>query len=325
MAKKIEDQILDKKTKEEIKTELLEVINTKVKDEIVTSVVNDVKEAFDEEYKKEIREDISRDLIIEIKDDIRKEQNKLTRKKSFKIFRLHIYILALLALVGYLVYLLYNNGGLDILNKYKIVKNDETTVTTTTAPVKDSAYYISNYGYLVDSFYISNLELLKGSYTIDNIDIADKIAMIYPKIAEEDIKKEGIIYSLEEEIIKKNYINVFGENAGYRSANFNWNGLNYAYQESTKTYIAIDNYKNVDSFVNNSIISASYENGLLKFTCYVGFVKNNQLYNVFNVNEALGNYESESSINNYKDSLSIVEYSFKEDKGNYYLYSIAKK
>lgn len=324
MAKKIEDQILDKKTKEEIKTELLEVINTKVKDEIVTSVVNDVKEAFDEEYKKEIREDISRDLIIEIKDDIRKEQNKLTRKKSFKIFRLYIYILALLALVGYLVYLLYNNGGLDILNKYKIVKNDETTVTTT-APAKDNAYYISNYGYLVDSFYISNLELLKGSYTIDNIDIADKIAMIYPKIAEENIKKEGIIYSLEEEIIKKNYINVFGENGGYRGANFNSNGLNYAYQESTKTYIAIDNNKTSDMLVKNIVISGAYENGLLKFTCYVALVKDNQIYNIFNVNESLGVYETDASIEQYKDSLSLVEYSFKEEKDNYYLYSIQKE
>lgn len=327
MAKKIEDQILDKKTKEEIRNDLLEVINTKVKDEIVTSVVNDVKEAFDDEYKKEIREDISRDLIIDIKEDIRKEQNRLTRKKSFKIFRLYIYILALLALVGYLVYLLYNNGGLDILNKYKIVKNngEETTITTTTAVTKDSVYYVSNYGYLVDLFYISNLELLKGSYNISNIDIADKLAMIYPKIAEEDIKKEGIIYSISEEVIKKNYISVFGENGGYRGANFNSNGLNYAYQESTKTYIAIDNNKTSDMLVKNIVISGAYENGLLKFTCYVALVKDNQIYNIFNVNESLGVYETDASIEQYKDSLSLVEYSFKEEKDNYYLYSIQKK
>lgn len=324
MAKKIEDQILDKKTKEEIKQEILEVVNTRVKDEIVTSVVNDVKEAFDEEYKKEIREDISRDLIIEIKDDIRKEQNKLTRKKSFKIFRLYIYILALIAVICYLVYLLYNNGGLDILNKYKIVKNEVTT-TTTTAPIKDSGYYISNYGHLVDSFYVSNLELLKGSYNVSNIDIADKLAMVYPKIAEEEIKKEGIIYSVDSETLKKNYNAVFGENGGYRGANFNSNGLNYAYQESTKTYIAIENNSNNNMSVKNVIINASSDGDILKFTCYVALIKNNNIYNVFNVNEALGIYENDASVSQYKDSLSLVEYTFKKEKDNYYLYSIAKK
>lgn len=325
MAKKIEDQILDKKTKEEIKTELLEVINTKVKDEIVDSVVNDVKEAFDEEYKKEIREDISRDLIIEIKDDIRKEQNKLTRKKSFKIFRLYIYILVLLAVIGYLVYLLYNNGGLDILNKYKIVKNDETTVTTTTAPVKDSAYYISNYGSLIDNVKVSNLELLKGNYAVTNIDITDKLAMVYNNLKDEDIKKEGIIYTITDEAMSNGYKSLFGSSSLYKGSNFTVNGYSYAYQESTKTYIAVVGSNNTDSTIYNRIINATESNGLLKFTCYVGLVKNNQIYNVFNVNQVLGTYESDASIDQYKDSLSIVEYSFKEEKGNYYLYSIQKK
>ena len=124
MAKKIEDQVLDRKTKEQIRQELLDVINTTYKDEIVQDVANDVRATFDNEYKQEIKEEIETEIVDEIKDDIRKEQSKLSRKKSFKIFRLYIYILLLIAVIGYLVYQLYINGGLALLEDYQIVKKE---------------------------------------------------------------------------------------------------------------------------------------------------------------------------------------------------------
>ena len=99
MAKSIEDQVLDKKTKEQIRQELLEVINTKVKDQLVETVANDVKETFDAEKKEEIKEEISQELIIDIKEEINKEQKKLTRKKSFQVFRLKFLILLLIAVI----------------------------------------------------------------------------------------------------------------------------------------------------------------------------------------------------------------------------------
>ena len=47
MAKSIEDQVLDRKTKEQIRQELLDVVNSKIKNEIVETVANDVIETFD--------------------------------------------------------------------------------------------------------------------------------------------------------------------------------------------------------------------------------------------------------------------------------------
>lgn len=326
MAKSVEDQVLDKKTKEQIRQELLEVINTKVKDEIVETVANDVRISFNEEKKDEIKEEISRELVIDIKEEINKEQKKITRRKSFKIFRLQVYILALIAIVVFLVYKLYMAGGLDILKKYQIVENNKDVATTTVSTVnKDLTYYINNFGYLVDSVYVTNLELLKGNYSVDNIDITDKLGMVYNTLSEDKILKEGIIYTITEQTMKNAYIGVFGNDNGYKGTNFTANGISYAYQESTTSYLAIvtSEVKKQYEF-NNTIMEVKESGDTLVFTTKVGIIKDNQLYNVFNMNESLGIMD-EIKDTDYQKDLSSVDYTFKKINDKYYLTNIAKK
>lgn len=321
MAKSIEDQVLDKKTKEQIRQELLEVINTKVKDEIVEVVANDVRETFDEEKKNEIKNEISNELIIDIKDEINKEQKKLNRKKSFKIFRLHVYILMLIAIVCYLVYLLYINGGLDIINKYEDIIRDRYHTTTTVHVETDKATLINNYKYLVDGLYITNLELLKSDYLISNVDVTDKLAMVYNTLADTDITKEGIIYTITGDVMKNAYIKVFGSEDGYKGNNFSVNNISFAYQESTNLFIAVlTGVVYEPNKLYHDIIDVEQTKDSIIFTARVGLEKEDGIYNVFNLNESLGSKEEVKS-----DDLSLVEYTFKKIGDNYHIYKISKK
>ena len=324
MAKSIEDQVLDKKTKEQIRQELLEVINTKVKDQLVETVANDVKETFDAEKKEEIKEEISQELIIDIKEEINKEQKKLTRKKSFQVFRLKFLILLLIAVIVFLVYRLYLLGGIDLLNKVNIPGIEQVT-TTTQVVNKDFDYYLEKYGYLVNSFNVTNLELLKGTYNISDVDITDKLAMVYNSLGETDIVKEGIIYSVSNDVMKNSYIKLFGSEEGYRTSNFYVNGISYAYQESTTSYLAIvtGTITKANEFLYE--IESIKEDGTnIVITTKVGLVKDEELYNVFDVNNSLGKV-SELKKSDYLDKLSVVEYTFKKINNKYYINSISKK
>lgn len=325
MAKSVEEQVLDKRTKEEIRQQLLEVVNTKVKDEIVEIVAQDVRNTFDEETKEEIKKEISDELVIDIKEEINKEQRKLTRRKSFKIFRLEVYILLLIAIVGFLVYKLYINGGLEFLNKYKIVPNNEVTTTTTAVVNKDFNYYLNNYGYLVDTLKITNIELLKGNYNLDNVDVTDKLAMAYLSVSDENIIKEGIIYTLTEENLTNAYKSIFGTLDTYKANNFSVNGMSYAYQESTKSYIAVvtGNVSNGNTLVYD-ISQITEVGGNLVFTTTVGLVKDNKLYNIFDLVNPVEDY-TEIGIKNSLDKYSKVEFTFKNIEGKYYISNISKK
>lgn len=323
MAKSIEDQVLDRKTKEQIRQELLEVVNTKVKDELVETIANDVRESFDDEYKTEIKKEIEQELMIDIKEDLRKEQAKISRRKSFKIFRLYIYMLVLIAIICYLVYLLYNNGGLDILDKYKIVKQDATTTTTTKAlVVKDFNYYYSNYGHLIDKINITNYDLLKGNYNIMSVEVEDRLGMAYKNLSDDNINVEGMIYTFTDEVLKNSYKELFGSDDGYESRNFIVDNISYAFQDSTSSYIAIPTSVATEE-IKNIITDIKEENNKLIFTCKVALVKNfNEVYNINDLETSIGTITNESELTNFNEALSNVKYTFTIINGIYYITDI---
>jgi hypothetical protein len=161
------DEVLDKKVRARLKEDVLNEINSTVKDELVENVVSDVKSTFNSNYKNEIKEEIKKDIVDDIQVSIKKDQAKLSRRKSFKIFRLNIYIILLIVCSCALVYRLYETGNIDI-NLCSNQTSETTTTSTTTTVVHDLDYLKNKYAYLLNNINITNYDLLKGSYNISH-------------------------------------------------------------------------------------------------------------------------------------------------------------
>ena len=271
MAKQ-EEKVLDKKTKENLKKEILGEINTDVKKEIVETFVEDVKKEIDNEYKEEIKRQISDEVIDDVKANIRREQNKLNRRKTFKIIRLNIYLIVLFIFSIFLIYRLYKTDNLSILKK----NTTTTTTLTTSAVVKDLNWYINNYGYLINNLKFTNFELLRGNYNIKEIPVKDKLAMVYKNIPSDAIHIEGIIYTIDEESMINVYKELFGSIDDYMGTDFDVDALNFAYSASNKQYLSVAKKNDNVEFVVNKIVDIKESNDQLMIDSYVGIVKNEQ-------------------------------------------------
>ena len=325
---KNQDNVLSPKEQEQLKKESLKVLHDEIKGELVSevvaevkkeldTVVKDVEESINVEFKSELVEKVSSELEEEVKNNIRKEQAKLSRRKSWKIFRLDIYILVLLAFAGFLIYKLYNAGELEYI-KDKVNKVITTTTTTEVTTVKTKDMLISEYNHLVMDLKIDQIDLLLNEVSVNDISDAYKLAIAYHNIKEEDIVKEGIIYQIKADVMDKALKKIFKEEV--KPTSFVVDGINYAYSESQGSYLAIVN----EEIINNmTILKEVYDvivtDKEVKLYAYVGAIVDTNIYNLKDLNTIIGNTASSIDL---KDKLSQVEYTFNKDDGNYYLTSI---
>ncbi len=323
MAKKENDTVLDKKTKEQLKQDIMEEINTKHKDEICSAIVDDVKKSFDHEYKEALKSQISSEIMDDIKKDIAKEQKKINRAKSFKIFRLYIYILLLIAGACYMIYCLYKSDNIEILKTGgKTTSSVTTKETTTTELIKDLDWYIKEYGSLLDSIKVADFDLFKGNISMNTLAADSKLALAYRLLDKSTINVDGIINTISEEDIMNAYNKLFGSNEGYVATNFMADNLSYAYSTNNRAYIAISNNSEIDDIATNKIIDIKENNGEIIITTIVALIKDNNVYNVENLDEAVG---PKADLSTYADSLTKVDYRFKKVNDSYYIDSIVKR
>lgn len=312
--------VIDKRTREKIKKEVYAEINEDIKKEVAQNVINDVELMMDVDYKNDLKERVTAELIEDIKEDVKSEQKRIYRSKNFKIFRMYIYIILLLAAAVFMIYKLYVNGDLDILDKIT-TKADVKTTVTTTKEVKDLAYYMTKYGNILDNVVITDVELVKGSYNLKDVSITTKLAMAYKTVSSNDIAVDGIINKISAETIEKAYVSIFGSKDDLIHQNFSVDGINFAYSTADNQYVAVV-YNNKETKVVNSITNIYEENDKLVVEAYTAAVINNGLYNVTNTTDKVKDYVEGENISSLKDKLTKVTYKFKNINGKYYLESI---
>lgn len=329
MSKK--DEVFDKKTKEQYRDEILKEINEKYRPQIVQDIVSDVKKSFDTEYKDQIKNEIKEDIKEDIKKDIQKEQKRLSRSKSFKIFRLYIYLFAVIACAIFLIYRLYETDNLDVINdRYTTTTSGEEvttiveTTTTTTELVKDLAYYENEYGYLLNKVNITNYELLKGTYEVASISLSDRLAMAYLNLNEEDIIVEDTIYTVASETLSNAYTDLFGINVEYQTSSFTVNGLNYVYQASRNAYMAIGTENQDTPAASNYIVNINEGENTIVFETKAYVEKNGGIYNINYLSYRLMSSEN-ADISKIVNRLTTINYTFTLENDNYVLTSIEKK
>ena len=308
---------------DEIKKQVFDEIH----DDVLTKLKEDLNRHFDDEFTDQVKERVSNEITADIKEKIKKEDNRNNRRKTFKIIRLYIYLFLMVWVAIYLIIVLYTGEKINLFVPTINLSSSTTTETTTTTTkitttTRSQEWYKEQYGYLVNDFKTSNLDILKNGMSVESLNSVNKLSLVVDNLKAEDITQESIIYTISEETIQNKFTELFGEHIPYEATNFNNQGLSYAYSETGKNYIAVGEKKNPSYKVIYNIKNISSGNGSLVITTYVAILKDNNIYNINDLENSLGEYTD--NINDYLANLSTVKFFFKGDQ-TYYLDSILKQ
>ncbi|HQC83694.1 MAG TPA: hypothetical protein PLB45_02315 [Bacilli bacterium] len=319
-----DDKLLDKRTLDKYRKEITEEFNDTYKDEIAKSLADDVRDSFNDSYKNQIKDDLTVEVKDEVKTRIQKEENKLSRHKSFKIFRLSIYLLVMIACILYVIYRLYITNNISVLKSdYTSTQDDQiiSSLTTSTTVAHNLKWYINTYSYLLDNVSITNYSLYAGTSVFKGVDMSDKLSIAYKTLGTTSMSKDGIIYTIPGENLKNAYINLFGLN-DYSPVNFKVDNITFAYSSSNDQYMAVVNNTDEDKIVYG-ITNITEDDTYLYVYTRVGSVRDNKLYSPLDTTSPICDYSASLSLSDLR-SLPIITYSFlKGDK--YYLYSLSSE
>ena len=312
----------------------------KLKEEIIKDVKSDVEANIRTDLSKKISEDlfsaytisekdrIKQELTDEIKEDVKrrivKEEALLSRKKSLKIFRLSIYIIILLAAVGYGVYRLYKTDNFDILDNNYTKPSTEAVgseVTTTTTKTVDELK--EKYSYLVNKLYIDDVNILLGNKSVAELNPSERLTIAYYSLSNGDVTREGRVTTIAGNKLQEAYKEIFGNNALYSNADFTASGIKFAYLTSQDSYFGISDIA-IERNIQSEILEITEDKGNVKITMVIGLTKDHNLYSLNDLNNPIvTNYAS--SVMDYKDSLTKVEYTFNNVEGAFRLNRIQAK
>ena len=328
------------------------------KDKITTEIINDVKSEL-EKSKKQLKDDIIKeirfdactkvkddikdqlinDINIEIKDNIRKEQKLIIRNKNFKLFKKNILILILIAVIVYFGYCLWDAKYFWFMKS----KHDEIVVKKSNKEnkeeqpeeiVKDKAWYITNYGYLLDNLKLDlsydnpNIYYLYiDNYDKSNIKDTIKLNLAYKFI---DNKNEtDYSFTISEDDMKNAYIKVFGSIDNYNPTSFTVGCMQFYYNNIENIYTAYkftcdssnplhikeeikDMYEDNDKIIIETVMGVYNEN-------------NKYLFNYSNLYSSVAiDFDDSKSVLDYEDKLNMYKYTFNKNNDNYYFEKIEK-
>lgn len=294
------------------------------KDELVKNVVDDSIIKMKDEIAKE-KDSLKNNLIMEVKDIVKKDQDKVIKRKNFHIFRLKLLILILLAIIGFLFYRLYVTDSIDLLTKDNVCsvskENKKENKENKEDSKKDLEWYISKYGSLLDNIKITNSNLFTKNSNTKDFDMSQKLVMAYLNLDKDDIQMEDNIYQVSNKVLEEKYNSIFGTD-DYKNVSFTVNGLKYAYLSLTDSFISINSDKvEEDSIFTNEIYNIEEKDKTITIYSYLYCVKDSAIFNINNLNKPISKY-SKDGISKVVNKLSKVKYVFDLNNNNYYLSSI---
>ena len=301
MAKRKETEEIKLLEQNQVNEKEQEIDLTKLKKELVVYINKEIKKNFVEE--------------------IDKTNRKLVKEKNKKIIFRDIIIIFLLAVIGLLLFLMFDNRYFD---KYFINKEDkveekekkETEKEEKKEEVKEEDkkpsleelinqygsllnYYTMNENCLyIEDFYNGNLTSdLKKYFALNTIDFAS-------------IKEEDDYKLIINDTFKKVYETLFGDD--YLANTFDYNNHKISYISSLSLYMLPKTISKDMTKIKREIIDIKEENGFIYITTVEGIVDGERLLNVITGEEIMG-YEHNSLVN-YQESLTKISYVFKDNK-----------
>lgn len=304
MAKKKKEESLQLTTKDNI---LLEekIDGDKIKEELEHYVDEKINKTFIEELDKANR--------------------RLIREKSRKIIWKNIVILILLALCGFLLYLLFSNNYFDkYFNKKENEsseqeKKEETHVSPTptlnptptiTPKVPTLDELKKEYGHLLDNYYVTD----SSSYLVDfysgNLTSNLKKYITLNTFDFDKIKKEEDYQIISNDDFKEAYERLFSDE--YEPSTFDYDDNKIRYVSKMDSYMTSEYLEKEDNLIKREITNIKVDGKEVIIETVEGIIKEGKLYEIIN-NTEVEDYKEDSLVN-YKDKLNTVIYTFKDGK-----------
>ena len=200
-----------------------------------------------EKIKKELKDYITIEIKNGFNEELEKANRRLIREKNKKIIVKNIVIIILLAIIGFLVFLLYKS---NYFNKYFVseennikeeVKEDNNTVEEEKVKEPTLEEKIEKYSYLLDNIYINS----SSEYVEDYFDgkLTDSLKSCYTlnSLNSDDIVSEEEYSVISVDKFKEGYSKLFNDEFNPKTFNYNNNEIRY---------VSI-----MKSFISNSVIT----------------------------------------------------------------------
>lgn len=281
-------------------------------------VVKEEKENIDlTSIKEELTSYVDKEIKKNFDDEVKKVYNKLLRDKGRKVFVRNIIILVLLCIIGFLVYLLYDVGYFDkYFNKpvdntptNNEVVNDEpnNVVEEPIGPTLEDLK--KEFGYLLNNVIIDDESVYVGDYYRGNLNNELKNYLVTNLLDYSNLPVDDECNIIDGELFKEYYSKLFeGE---YSKNSFDFNGDRVRYINKLESFITSSVLVKRETKIKREIIDIQVSENSIMITTVEGIVSDNKLYNVVSKNE-VKKYKNDSLVN-YKDDLTTITYTFKEN------------
>ena len=303
-----------------IKEELTKYIDNKIENQPKNEVDLD-------EIKEELTDYVDNKMTKHFSSEIDKYSKMVIRDKSRKIFFKNVIIIFLLAVICFLVFLLYkseffdkylshnNNQSKEVIstndnnnnngeeeNKEKNKKEEIKAPTLEELKEKYSKYldlvYINENSEYITNYYEGSLTKELKSYLAFNLFDLNSIS------------KEDMYSIINVEDIGKSYNILFSES--YTPISFKYNQVDINYLTQLNNFISLKDITKAKSNIVREIIDIKDNEESYSISTVEGLIIDESLYNVV-TKEEIEEYNNDNVVN-YKDRLTKLKYTF--DKNN---------
>ena len=330
MAKKAENDA-KKDILNNVKDKVMAELNKEIKASL-TSQVNQFKESFQEE--------ITRTINEEVEEVVKREEKRIARSKNFALFKKNVVILILLAITCYFGYCLYDVKYFNFMksdcekNGNCMVSNtDDKNSNPTEEVIKDKNWYMENYGYLLnnvqvslDADQVSAYYLYSKDYVLSDIKVSYLLNLAFKQVDSKNIKENSLNVTVDEEVLKKAFENLFGSLDNYKASTFSYNCLNSQYDKDKKRYVADNKECSSNKKILENITDMYEEDNKLYILTTATIYDENEasFYTFDNLFDAKVANVTPNDLESNSKKLNKYQYIFKKADDTYYFDSITK-
>lgn len=292
------------------------------KDAIIKEIKGEIKE--------QVLDELSKEIEYETRNKLDKMEKRIYKYKNFSILKRNVIILIFLTVIIFETKILYDNKllyGQAREENDQIIENSNSDDDNQNTLDKDLNWYIDKYEYLLDNIKTSLNDdayyLYKNDLTRDNIDNKVKLNMAYELLDKSTFIDNGVI-RVNEDKLKNSYKKIFGEIDSYTPENFSSNCINFIYNDSLKSYIAINETCNKnEEEILRKITNITLEDNRLIFELSVGIL-NLENKNLTNINGDIIEENYSNDIDDIADRLNKYEFIFEHKNDEYYISEIKR-
>ncbi len=329
---------------------------TKDKEKVLNENTKDIEklaETLGAELKntaKELQENLSTKLDEQIEFKIerrlKEEEKRLAKRQTFRIIRLNIIILILLAIICYFGYCLYqvdyfnlrtkvieptptdkekDNIPKDENPKHEDTKKDEDADDNKDDELEkekqEKERMLRKYSYLIESLHIED-ESVVDLYKTKDLSNELKLRIAYKNLEVADIKREDGVTSFTKEAILNSAQRIFGKEVTLKDETFTYNKSRFMFYNDS--YVGFKEEQEKTNFMYDIIDINIKDSNYLKFEVISALIDEDGELEDIDGNTIAKNFDGKN-LDAYKDELAHYIFTFEKDEDTYIFKSIEKK